>query len=74
MHLRAQGHQGAYGPLRPPNKAKVPLWMAFNLKLKKKCHIVAPDWLNVGALEVLMRLSSASLYSCPASQNIFRGN
>lgn len=52
MHLRAQGHQGAYGPLRPPNKAKVPLWMAFNLKLKKKCHIVAPDWLNVGVLEV----------------------
>ena len=22
--------------------------MAINLKLKKKCHIVAPDWLNVG--------------------------
>lgn len=22
--------------------------MAVNLKLKKKCHIVAPDWLNVG--------------------------
>jgi GINS complex subunit 2 len=41
--------QGAYGPLRPPNKAKIPLWMAVNLKLKKKCHIVAPDWLNVGA-------------------------
>lgn len=40
--------QGAYGPLRPPNKSKIPLWMAVNLKLKKKCHIVAPDWLNVG--------------------------
>lgn len=40
--------QGAYGPLRPPNKAKVPLWMAVNLKLKKKCHIIAPDWLNAG--------------------------
>ncbi|KAF5322888.1 hypothetical protein D9619_000623 [Psilocybe cf. subviscida] len=38
---------GAYGPLRPPNKAKIPLWMAVNLKLKKKCHIIAPDWLNV---------------------------
>jgi len=22
--------------------------MAVNLKLKKKCHIVAPDWLNIG--------------------------
>ena len=44
-----QGHQGAYGPLRPPNKAKIPLWMAINLKMKKKCHIVPPDWLSVGA-------------------------
>ncbi|KAI0033755.1 hypothetical protein K488DRAFT_84600 [Vararia minispora EC-137] len=42
---------GAYGPLRPPNKAKVPLWMAMNLKLKKKCHIVAPDWLSVEYLQ-----------------------
>lgn len=22
--------------------------MAVNLKMKKKCHIVAPEWLNVG--------------------------
>ena len=41
--------QGAYGPLRPPIKCRIPLWMALNLKLKKKCHIVAPDWLNVGS-------------------------
>ncbi|TEB35723.1 Psf2-domain-containing protein [Coprinellus micaceus] len=42
---------GAYGPLRPPSKAKLPLWMAVNLKLKKKCHIIAPDWLNVEHLQ-----------------------
>ncbi|PPQ66589.1 hypothetical protein CVT26_009489 [Gymnopilus dilepis] len=42
---------GAYGPLRPPNKAKVPLWMAVNLKLKKKCHIIAPPWLNADYLQ-----------------------
>ncbi|ESK95068.1 dna replication complex gins protein psf2 [Moniliophthora roreri MCA 2997] len=41
---------GAYGPLRPPIKSQVPLWMAVNLKLKKKCHIVAPSWLNVESL------------------------
>ncbi len=23
--------------------------MALNLKLKRKCHIVAPDWLTVGS-------------------------
>ncbi|KAI0303947.1 DNA replication complex GINS protein PSF2 [Russula brevipes] len=42
---------GAYGPLRPPNKAKIPLWMAINLKTKKKCHIVPPDWLSVDFLQ-----------------------
>ncbi|KAI0068561.1 DNA replication complex GINS protein PSF2 [Artomyces pyxidatus] len=42
---------GAYGPLRPPTKAKIPIWMAMNLKFKKKCHIVPPDWLNVEFLQ-----------------------
>jgi len=45
---------GAYGPLRPPNKCKVPLWMAVNLKLKKKCHIVPPEWLNPDDLQALL--------------------
>lgn len=42
---------GVYGPFRPPAKATVPLWVASNLKLKKKCHIVPPDWLTVEALQ-----------------------
>ncbi|KAL0580083.1 DNA replication protein psf2 [Marasmius crinis-equi] len=42
---------GAYGPLRPPMKSTVPLWMAVNLKLKKKCHIIAPPWLTVDFLQ-----------------------
>lgn len=42
---------GAYGPLRPPSKAKIPLWMAVNLKLKKKCHIIPPQWLSVEHLQ-----------------------
>jgi len=29
----------------------VPLWVATNLKLKKKCHIVPPDWLSVETLQ-----------------------
>ncbi|KAG6903416.1 hypothetical protein C0995_005439 [Termitomyces sp. Mi166 len=44
-------YQGAYGPLRPPQKATVPIWMAVNLKAKKRCHIVAPPWLNVDFLQ-----------------------
>ncbi|KAJ3722592.1 DNA replication complex GINS protein PSF2 [Lentinula raphanica] len=42
---------GAFGPLQPPRKAKIPLWMAINLKLRKKCHIVAPEWLSVEFLQ-----------------------
>ncbi|KAL4076181.1 Psf2-domain-containing protein [Scleroderma citrinum] len=42
---------GAYGPLRPPAKCRIPLWVAINLKLKKKCHIVPPDWLSVEFLQ-----------------------
>jgi GINS complex subunit 2 len=46
--VRRDNPKGAYGPLRPPAKARVPLWIAVNLKLKKKCHIVPPEWLSVG--------------------------
>ncbi|KZT05661.1 Psf2-domain-containing protein [Laetiporus sulphureus 93-53] len=42
---------GAYGPLRPPAKCKVAIWIAKNLKLKKKCHIMPPAWLNVDFLQ-----------------------
>lgn len=40
--------KGLYGPFAGGRLAKVPLWMAVNLKLKKKCNIVAPHWLNIG--------------------------
>ena len=41
--------QGVYGPFRPPNKTSVPLWIAINLKQKRKCHILAPSWFTIGA-------------------------
>ncbi|KAJ3544693.1 hypothetical protein NMY22_g2689 [Coprinellus aureogranulatus] len=53
--------QGAFGPLRPPSKAKIPLWMAINLKLKKKCHIVPPEWLTVGVFQTSLPYASFSL-------------
>ncbi|KAH8830356.1 Psf2-domain-containing protein [Flagelloscypha sp. PMI_526] len=34
--------------LVPPKQAKVPLWFALNLKSKRKCRILPPDWLNIG--------------------------
>jgi len=33
--------------------------MAVNLKLKKKCHIVAPDWLNVDYLQTRLTLETS---------------
>ncbi|KAF8580589.1 Psf2-domain-containing protein [Ramaria rubella] len=42
---------GTYGPFRPPAKTRVPLWFATNLKLKKKCRLVAPAWLSVEFLQ-----------------------
>jgi len=44
----AQRHL-TYGPFIPPQKASVPLWLAVHLKKKRRCRIVAPSWLRVGA-------------------------
>ncbi|KAJ1309203.1 hypothetical protein OPQ81_004872 [Rhizoctonia solani] len=46
---------GVYGPFRPPARAKIPLWFAANLRLKRKCYIVPPDWLNVEWLQEKLR-------------------
>lgn len=40
---------GTYGPFRPPAHAEVPLWLALSLRKKRKCVIIPPDWLSVGA-------------------------
>ncbi|CAE6422527.1 unnamed protein product [Rhizoctonia solani] len=46
---------GVYGPFRPPARTKIPLWFAANLKLKRKCYIVPPEWLNVEWLQEKLR-------------------
>ncbi|KAF7775702.1 hypothetical protein Agabi119p4_4095 [Agaricus bisporus var. burnettii] len=51
---------GAYGPLRPPNKAQVPLWIAVNLKMKRKCHIVPPSWFTVDYLQDRLSLETSN--------------
>ncbi|CAI8016186.1 DNA replication complex GINS protein PSF2 [Geodia barretti] len=39
---------GEFGPFNPSMQTRVPLWLAINLRQRQKCHIVPPDWLNVG--------------------------
>jgi GINS complex subunit 2 len=42
---------GEFGPFDPLSRAKVPLWMALQLKKARKCIIIAPEWLNVEYLK-----------------------
>ncbi|CEQ42465.1 SPOSA6832_04275 [Sporobolomyces salmonicolor] len=49
------GPSVTYGPLTPPQKASVPLWLAVHLKKKRKCRIIAPGWMSVLYLEQILR-------------------
>jgi hypothetical protein len=40
--------QREVGPFRPSIPVEVPLWLALVLKRRRKCKIVAPDWLAHG--------------------------
>jgi len=51
---------GVYGPFRPPAKSKLPLWMAVNLKSRKKCHIVPPEWLSPDHLQECLKEETTS--------------
>lgn len=42
---------GTYGPLVPMRRCQLPLWMAINLKRKRKCRIIPPDWLTIESLQ-----------------------
>lgn len=44
--------KGIWGPFKPPSKSKVPLWLALDLKRRKRCSIVTPDWLSVGECDI----------------------
>ncbi|EGG17643.1 Fructose-6-phosphate-2-kinase/fructose-2 [Cavenderia fasciculata] len=43
---------GTYGPFEPALPTDVPLWLAINLKKKKKCKIQYPYWLSIGMFEM----------------------
>ncbi|KAJ2850355.1 DNA replication protein psf2 [Coemansia brasiliensis] len=47
--------RGTVGPFRPPQKAKVPLWLAVMLKRSNRCRIVAPKWLSFSHLRSLCK-------------------
>ncbi|KAK1928019.1 hypothetical protein DB88DRAFT_61421 [Papiliotrema laurentii] len=51
---------GLYGPFVPPSACSVPLWLALSLKRKRKCRIVAPEWLTVEKLQGLLQDEKAN--------------
>lgn len=48
--------QGTFGPFKPQQPLKVPLWVALELKRSKRCRIKPPDWLDVKFLEAAVDL------------------
>lgn len=44
---------GDFGPFKAGLPAEVPLWVAINLRQRRKCRIIAPDWMNVEVLELI---------------------
>ncbi|CAB3371046.1 DNA replication complex GINS protein PSF2 [Cloeon dipterum] len=42
---------GDFGPFKAGLPAEVPLWLAINLRQRRKCRIMPPIWLNVKTLE-----------------------
>jgi hypothetical protein len=42
--------QAEYGPFKPNFPTEVPLWLAIDLKRKKRCKIQPPAWLSVGMI------------------------
>lgn len=46
---------GDFGPFIAGDPVRVPLWIAIYLKQIHKCNLIAPDWLNVNALESIKK-------------------
>jgi len=54
---------GSYGPFRAGLPLNVPIWVALNLRQKKTCRILAPDWMAVDKLQERLEEEKASKYS-----------
>lgn len=52
--------RGSYGPFRAGLPLNVPLWVALNLRQKKTCRILAPDWMSVDKLNERLEEEKAS--------------
>lgn len=58
---------GSFGPFRAGLPLNVPIWVALNLRQKKTCRILAPDWMTVDKLQERLEEEKASKYDIPTN-------
>lgn len=49
-----------YGPIRPNETVKLPMWLALHLRKAHYCRIVTPSWMHVAHLEALVDMESVA--------------
>lgn len=53
---------GSYGPFRAGLPLNVPIWVALNLRQKKTCRILPPDWMAVDELQERIEKEKSDKY------------
>lgn len=56
---------GSFGPFRAGLPLNVPIWVALNLRQKKTCRILPPEWMTVDKLQERLEDEKASKYVIP---------
>jgi len=56
---------GEFGPFIPSMPTSVPLWLAIDLKNRRKCRLVPPEWMTLETLETKKTEESASQFFTP---------
>ncbi|KAF0770329.1 DNA replication complex GINS protein PSF2 [Aphis craccivora] len=62
---------GSYGPFRAGLPLNVPIWVALNLRQKKTCRILAPDWMTVDKLQERLEEEKASKFFTQLPTNYY---
>ncbi|XP_020893309.1 DNA replication complex GINS protein PSF2 [Exaiptasia diaphana] len=62
---------GDIGPFNASLPVDVPLWIAINLKQRKKCRIQAPDWMEIDKLKELKEEETKEEYFIRMPSNFY---
>ncbi|XP_050439527.1 DNA replication complex GINS protein PSF2 [Adelges cooleyi] len=62
---------GSFGPFRAGLPLNVPVWTALNLRQKKICRILAPDWMNVEKLQEKIEEEKTSKFFTKLPSNYY---